>query len=194
MQNESSDENAGFWTMNTGEHGTDTRMSVTTMCSLDEYPPGLIGVVTALFGRCIAASHYINWTLDVMIAEQQCEFFRRFDPTRDRVWIALEEGVPRGALTIDGPRIESGREFARLRFFILDEKFRGRGIGRRIVAEAMQYCRQQGYPGVFLTTLPGLDAALHLYKEQGFTLAHQSSETFHGSPYIEQTWECKFVS
>jgi len=180
--------------MTTGGQGPDARICVMTMCSLDEYPPGLIGVVAALFGRCIAASHHINWTLDVMIAEQQCEFFRRFDPTRDRVWTALEQGTPRGALTIEGPRMEFGGEFARLRFFILDEMLRGRGIGRRIVAEAMQYCREQGYPGVFLTTLPGLDAALHLYKEQGFTLVHESSETFHGSPYIEQTWECKFAS
>jgi len=180
--------------MNTGGQDTDTRMSVTAMCTLDEYPPGLIGVVAALFGKCIAASHHVNWTLDAMIAEQQCEFFRRFDPNRDRVWIAMEQGMPGGALTIDGPRMESGREFARLRFFILDEKLRGRGIGRRLVAEAMQYCREQGYPGVFLTTLPGLDAALQLYQEQGFTLVHESSETFHGSPHIEQTWECKFAT
>ena len=69
------------------------------MTTLEEYPPGLIGTVAALFGRCIAASHGVDWTLDAMIAEKQCEFFRRFAPGRDRVWVVMEGAQPRGALT-----------------------------------------------------------------------------------------------
>lgn len=161
--------------------------------SLNEYPPGLIGTIAALFGRYIAASHGVDWTLDAMIAEQQCEFFRRFDPTRDRVWVAMDRDIPRGALTIEGPRPESGMDSARLRFFILEESLRGHGVGRRMIAEAMQFCRDQGYRRVYLTTLPGLDAALHLYSEQGFSLRAQSEEVFHGSRYVEQTldWSCE---
>jgi len=53
--------------------------------SLEDYPSGLFGVISTLFGRTISASHGVDWTLDAMIAEQQCEFFRRFDPERDCV-------------------------------------------------------------------------------------------------------------
>jgi GNAT superfamily N-acetyltransferase len=126
-------------------------ISVFAMRSMQDYPPGLIGVVSTLFGRTISASHGVDWTLDAMIAEQQCEFFRRFDPERDCVWIALRGGIPRGALTIDGPRPETGREAARLRFFVLDESLRGRGLGRIMVAEALRFCRDKQYPRVFLT-------------------------------------------
>jgi GNAT superfamily N-acetyltransferase len=156
---------------------------------MEEYPPGLIGTVSALFGRTIAASHAVDWTLDAMIAEQQCEFFRQFDPSRDRVWIALAEGSPRGALTIDGPRPERGRQAARLRFFILDESLRGRGLGRSMMNQAMQFCRDQGYRRVFLTTLPGLDAAMRLYELYGFTQVAESEITFHGSHSAELTLE-----
>lgn len=62
-------------------------MSIKVMRSITEYPPGLLGVISALFGRSIAASHGVDWTLDAMIAEQQCEFFRRFDPELDRVGV-----------------------------------------------------------------------------------------------------------
>ena len=124
-----------------------------------------------------------------MVAEQQCEFFRRFDPKRDRVWVALDQGQPRGALTIDGPRPEGGREWARLRFFILDEALRGQGLGRRIIAEAMQFCRQQQYRRVCLTTTAGLDAALRLYYRHGFSLVSEASNGFHGSQTREQTLE-----
>lgn len=163
---------------------------VRVMKALEEYPPGLIGAVTALFGSGIAASHGVDWTLEAMIAEKQCEFFRRFDPGRDRVWVAMEGDRPAGALTIEGPRPEDGEEAARLRFFILDPSLRGRGLGRRMLREAMQFCRESGYRRVYLTTLPRLDAALHLYQECGFTLVSQASQAFHGSHHLEQVLEC----
>lgn len=159
------------------------------MTTLEEYPPGLIGTVAALFGRCIAASHGVDWTLDAMIAEKQCEFFRRFAPGKDRVWVVMEGAQPRGALTIEGPRPETEEDGARLRFFILDPALQGRGLGRRMMREAMQYCRASGYRRVYLTTLQDLDAARHLYDEYGFTLMSQAEHTFHGSRHVEQTLE-----
>jgi GNAT superfamily N-acetyltransferase len=164
---------------------------VIAMTSIRDYPPGLIGVVSALFGQTISASHGADWTLDAMIAEQQCEFFRRFDPERDCVWIAMSNGGPRGALTIDGPRTEIARGAARLRFFVLDDSLRGRGLGRFMVAEAIRFCRDKRYHRIFLTTLPGLDAAMHLYKEQGFKQIAENDMGFHGSVSSEQTFECK---
>lgn len=125
-----------------------SEIEIKAIRNVDDYPPGLIGTVTALFGRSIAASHHVDWTLDAMIAEQQVEFFRRFDPTLDRVWAAMERSVPLGALTIDGPR--PGRESARLRFFILDEQLRGHGLGRQMLNLAIEFCRERGYQNVFL--------------------------------------------
>lgn len=166
-------------------------MTILEMRSMRDYPAGLIGTVTALFGRTIRASHGVDWTLDAMVAEQQCEFFRRFDSERDRVWVAMESDSPRGALTIDGPRPESGREAARLRFFILDESLRGRGLGRIMLAEAMQFCRDKRYHRVFLTTLHGLEAAMRLYERYGFTRVAEGGEPFHGSHFVELTLEAR---
>jgi len=168
----------------------DSHVTVRMMRTIADYPSGLIGTIAALFGRCIVASHGVDWTLDAMVAEQQCEFFRRFDQERDRVWVAMDRGVPRGGLTIDGPRPETERESARLRFFILDDALRGRGLGRQMLAQSMQFCREQRYRRVYLTTLPGLDAALRLYYEHGFVLASENTEKFHGSRYVELTLEC----
>jgi GNAT superfamily N-acetyltransferase len=165
------------------------QVTILEVRSLADYPPGLLGVVAALFGRIISDSHGTDWQVDVMIAEGQAELLRRFDPARDRVWVAMIAGVPHGALTIDGPRPELGRELARLRFFILDEATRGLGLGRRMLAGAMAFCRERGFPGVYLTTLPGLDAARHLYEEHGFRLVAHDDPPFCGSAYGEQTFE-----
>lgn len=167
-------------------------ISLLVMQSMADYPPGLIGTVAALFGRTIAASHGVDWTLDAMIAEEQCEFFRRFDPSRDRVWAAVQGGCPLGALTLDGPRPECGRHAARIRFFVLDESLRGRGVGRSMLATAMQFCKDRGFRRVFLTTLPGLDAARRLYEACGFTQTSASPETFHGSHSVEIVLEASW--
>jgi GNAT superfamily N-acetyltransferase len=163
-------------------------MTLKVMRTIADYPPGLIGTISSLFGRHISASHGVDWTLDAMIAEQQCEFFRRFDPELDRVWVTMDGSVAKGGLTIEGPRPTSNS--ARLRFFILDESLRGLGFGRRMLVEAMQFCRDKQWRRVYLTTLPGLDAALHLYSEQGFLLVSETPGTFHGSGFAEQTYEC----
>jgi N-acetylglutamate synthase-like GNAT family acetyltransferase len=60
-----------------------------------------------------------------------------------------------------------------------------------MMAEAIQFCRQQQYRSLFLTTLPRLDAAMHLYAECGFTLVAQNERAFHGSQFVEQTVECR---
>jgi GNAT superfamily N-acetyltransferase len=164
------------------------RVTITVMRSMTEYPPGLIGAISSLFGRTIAVSHGVDWTLDAMIAEQQCEFFRRFDPECDRVWVVMDGAIPKGGLTIEGPRRPT--DPARLRFFILDESVRGQGLGRRLIAEAMQFCRDKHWRRIYLTTLPGLHAALHLYAELGFALVAETPGTFHGTRFFEQRYEC----
>lgn len=60
-----------------------------------------------------------------------------------------------------------------------------------MVSEAMRFCQEKRYERVYLTTLPGLDAAVHLYQEQGFALVSEASGSFHGSRYVEQELECK---
>jgi len=149
--------------------------------SLGDYPAGLIGIVSALFGRTLGTSHGVDWTLDAMVAEEQIEFFRRFDPTRDRVWVAMDDDCPAGAITIEGPRPELGEGAAHLRFFILDKALRGRGLGNEMMHQAMCYCKEKQYDRVFLTTLPGLEAAMRLYEKYGFRQVGQSGEPFHGS-------------
>ena len=163
--------------------------NVVVLRNMNEYPAGLIGTISALFGRTIAATHGVDWTLDAMIAEAQIEFFGRFDQDRDRVWVAMESDIPRGGLTIEGPRPEIGRKGARLRFFILDESLRGLGLGSRMMNEAMRYCREKEYRRVFLTTLPGLEAAMALYKRYGFVQIGESGNAFHGSKFVEITLE-----
>jgi len=47
------------------------------------------------------------------------------------------------------------------------------GIGSRLIASALDFCRENKYETVFLWTFKGLDTARHLYDKTGFILTEE---------------------
>ena len=80
----------------------------------------------------------------------------------------------------------------RIRWLQLHSELRGRGIGRKLVEIAMDYARERGFPGVFLTTIAGLDAAHHLYRQAGFELTSSEPVRKWGIETEEQRFDMKF--
>jgi ribosomal protein S18 acetylase RimI-like enzyme len=71
-----------------------------------------------------------------------------------------------GSIVLDGrEQDERGPE---LRWFALEPKARGYGIGKRLLHTALGFCQSKGYERVNLITSPRLETALHLYKQAGF--------------------------
>jgi GNAT superfamily N-acetyltransferase len=148
------------------------------------FVPGTIGRVTELHGRYYSR----HWGLDVRfeaeVAREMGEFMGRFDPAHDGVWVALEGEAILGSITIDGGLSEANE--ARLRWFILDEACQGRGIGKRLMAEAMAFCEGAGFERVFLWTFRGLDAARALYDRWGFQVTESHEDRDWGDPVLHQ--------
>ena len=96
-----------------------------------------------------------------------------------------------GAIFIDGSK--AANEGARLRWFIIDPQYQGYGLGHRLMAAAMQFCREKQFPRVYLTTFAGLKAARHLYELHGFKL-HSEEDGSHltgNASLVEQVFELK---
>lgn len=133
---------------------------------LTDYTPGMIGRVTELHGTY----YFKHWALGVYfeakVATELAAFMNRFNPAHDGAWIAKDGEQIVGAIFIDGSDAEGLG--ARLRWFILAPEAQGRGLGNRLMTEAMTFCREAGFKRVYLTTFKGLDAARHLYDKFGF--------------------------
>lgn len=68
-------------------------------------------------------------------------------------------------------------------------EFRGIGLGRTLLNEAMQYCKEKGYRHVFLETTEDQKTAIKMYMKAGFRkIAEHGSNTW-GKKLIEQTYE-----
>lgn len=87
-----------------------------------------------------------------------------YAPPRGRILLAWVDGELAGCVAIrawDEERCEMKRMYAR-------PEFRGRGVGRALAEAVMAEARAIGYRWMRLDTVPGMDAALTLYRAMGF--------------------------
>jgi uncharacterized protein YhfF/GNAT superfamily N-acetyltransferase len=151
------------------------------------YLPGAIGAIAALHAHFYAREHGFGACFEAKVAGECAAFCSRFDPARDGLWLLVDGGRILGSIAIDGADADS----AHLRWFILADEVRGRGLGRRIIDAAMDFCRRAGHGSVYLTTFAGLDAARALYEEQGFRLVAEADGETWGTTVREQRFEWK---
>lgn len=84
-----------------------------------------------------------------------------------RLFMAAEEGKYFGMLTLICFCAPTGRR-ARIEDLVVDGRARGRGIGRQLVACAIQAAEAWGARAVELTSSPARIAANGLYRQMGF--------------------------
>jgi GNAT superfamily N-acetyltransferase len=151
------------------------------------YLPGAIGRIVELHGAYYASHWGFGAFFEARMARELAEFVDRFDPKRDGLWTAAVAGRIGGAIAIDGSRAGDGG--AHLRWFILDPGLHGRGTGRRLLEEALGFCRRCGHRHVSLWTFSGLDAARRLYEQAGFRLSVERRGAQWGIEVTEQRFE-----
>ncbi|MCP4756818.1 MAG: GNAT family N-acetyltransferase [Proteobacteria bacterium] len=153
------------------------------------YVPGSIGRIAELHGTY----YHVHWGFglyfETKVAIELSQFLQRYDKNRDGFWIAIENGRVEGSVVIDGVR--AGDEGAHLRWFIVSDALRGKGVGRKLIQRAIDFCRSKGYGKTYLWTFEGLNAARHLYEDVGFRLIKQQSGIQWGTTVNEQCFELR---
>ena len=150
------------------------------------YYPGLIGEMIALHGSYYAEHHGFDLSFESMEARELGEFGEAYNPQRD-FWQAARCGREfAGSIAIDG-RIKSDLG-VRLRWFIVNPKIQCRGVGGRLLANALEFCRDAGHKRIHLFTVKGLDAARSLYLKQGFELTKEYTVEQWGITLVEQVY------
>ena len=154
------------------------------------YYPGVVGKITELH----AVYYHEHWGFDVsfetQVGRELAIFVSEFDTERDGLWVATADGEFAGAVAIDGSHAMT--DGARLRWFIVDPKFQGAGLGNRLIARAVQFCKDKGYPKIFLWTFEGLDPARRLYERFDFQLCETHEIDQWGQTIKEQKFELLF--
>jgi len=162
--------------------------------SIDEqirqgYQPGCIGDVASLHARFYSQVSGFGLFFEKKVATELAEFAQAL-PTPDKgLWLYVENGRSLASVAIDG---NGGDGIAHLRWFIVDESLRGTGVGRRLLANALDFVDRR-FDETYLWTFKGLDAARHLYESLGFRLTDEAEGSQWGSTVIEQRFSRRSI-
>ena len=146
--------------------------------------PGDIGILTYLHGTIYAEAYGWDYTFEAYVAGPLAEFARSMGD-RERIWLVERDQKLAGSVAI----VDAGEAAAQLRWLLLCPDLRGRGLGRLLVEDAIRFCRDRGYRSVFLWTVSTLDAAISLYRSDGFCLTEETTHELWGDVLTEQRYE-----
>jgi ribosomal protein S18 acetylase RimI-like enzyme len=151
--------------------------------------PGDLGRVLSLHGVVYANEQGFDLTFEGYVAGTLARFADPIDPTRERLWLAELDEQLIGSIAI----VKHSDQGAQLRWLVVDPAFRGQGIGRQLVQEAVAFAQGAGYRSVFLETLQELSAAATLYRKAGFELVKEETCRLWGREVTDQRYELHFA-
>jgi len=113
------------------------------------------------------------------------EFAHSFEEEKEHLFIAEHQGKPVGSLAVAHSDDQTGQ----LRFFLIEPEMRGKGLGQKLMDNALSFCHEKGYKHVFLETISALSAARHIYRSRGFAITQTHTNPQWGKEVLEERWE-----
>jgi DNA-binding MarR family transcriptional regulator/N-acetylglutamate synthase-like GNAT family acetyltransferase len=150
-------------------------------------PPraGDLGWVVERHGALYGAEYGWNQEFEALVAGLVARFVERFDPDRERCWIAERGGERLGCVFL----VRESARVARLRMLLVEPSARGLGLGGRLVAGCTAFARAAGYRKIVLMTNARLLGARRLYEREGYRRTRSEREDAWGDTQVNETWE-----
>jgi DNA-binding MarR family transcriptional regulator/GNAT superfamily N-acetyltransferase len=147
--------------------------------------PGDLGWVVARHAELYAQEYDWGENFEGLCAQIVADFARKYDPQRERCWIAELDGRNVGSVFL----VKDSERIARLRLLLVDPVARGHGLGTRLTNECVSFARECGYQGITLWTHKVLIAARIVYQRAGFRLRSSERRRSFGKDVISEHWD-----
>jgi GNAT superfamily N-acetyltransferase len=154
-----------------------------------ELRAGDLGAVIALQGREYAEQYGLDYRFEAGVARSVAEFGLDVaeDPEAGRLWLAEDDDGLLGCIAMS----REGDRHGRVRWFLVAQRARGQGLGRRLFAEAMSYARER-FDSLELETFSELTTAAGMYRSVGFELRDTRPQNDWGREIQLQHYDLRF--
>jgi DNA-binding MarR family transcriptional regulator/N-acetylglutamate synthase-like GNAT family acetyltransferase len=155
---------------------------------LREPSPGDFGWIVARHAELYWQEYRWGWPFEGLCAQIVADFVNKFDPKKEKCWIAEMNGENVGTVMLVKDELPG---VARLRLLLVDPKARGLKLGARLVDECVKFARKAGYRSMTLWTHENLTAARAIYAKAGFTLTSSEKKKSFGKNVVAEYWDLK---
>ena len=141
-----------------------------------------VGFIADLHCRVYAQ---MGWRADLQpyVLDALSEFVR--NGCQGKIWIAKVNGQRVGTVSL----VQKDADEWQLRWFVLDSRYQGLGLGKKLMAALMDFVHSQGIKRVVLSTVQELAAARALYAQFGFRPVRETPNAqWKAEPIIEEDW------
>jgi DNA-binding MarR family transcriptional regulator/N-acetylglutamate synthase-like GNAT family acetyltransferase len=166
---------------------TENRIAREDITYRHEITPGDIGYIIHLHGAIYGKEYHFSSDFEKYVIKTFYDFLEKHSPENDRIWLAEYNNKIVGCAAI----VHQPNEEAQLRWFLLDPAFRGLGIGKRLLTDALDFCKEKKFKNVFLLTTSLQDKALQMYKMAGFELTMSEEVQEWGKTFNEERYDLK---
>jgi DNA-binding MarR family transcriptional regulator/GNAT superfamily N-acetyltransferase len=172
-------------TIRTAFGGGEPSSDVEVPYTIRTHRPGDIGWIVHRHGVLYSKEYGWDERFEALVGRVVVEFVERFDPSRERCWVAERNGEIVGSIFA----VRKSKTVVKLRLLYVEPSARGLGIGARLVDEMIRFSRDVGYKRIVLWTQSDLVSARKIYKAKGFELTGTEGHDLFGSPLTAETWE-----
>lgn len=151
--------------------------------------PGDAGYLIYLHGELYAREAGYNLEFEAHVCKTFAEFLSSYSPAKDRICLAVANGKIVGSIAIVG----ATRQLAQLRWFLVHPDYRGLGIGKQLLADALAFCTERQYRTVYLMTTSTQEQAIALFKQAGFRKTGEKLMQMWGQQQYEQRYDMDLV-
>ncbi len=155
------------------------------MFTLRSHRPGDIGYITYRHAMFYSQTYGFDVTFDAYVASGMAQFVMQYDPQKEHLWVAETDTTLVGSIAI----VKADEDVAQLRWFLVESQARGKGLGKKLLHEAIEFCKRQNYQKLILWTVSNLEAARHLYDRFGFQVTTTNTHEIWGQELTEEMWE-----
>lgn len=146
---------------------------------------GDLGYLTYLHAKIYKNECQYDLEFEGYVCKTFYDFTQRYSPERDRIFLAEQDGIIVGSIAILG---HSDTE-AQLRWFLIEPRLRGIGLGQMLFKRAMAFCEVKGYRKIWLLTTSDQEKATAIYEKEGFKLIREDPQTIWGRVLLERMYE-----
>lgn len=150
-----------------------------------EVRAGELGDIVAQHGRLYRSEYGLDWRFEAYVAKGVGEAALVVGELEPRFWIVRADDRFAGSAAVCRPE----PDLAQFRWFLLDPALRGRGLGQRLMSEAVDHARELGCTRMVLWTIDALEAAATLYRRHGFRETAREPGSPWGPPVVQQRYD-----